>query len=628
MRLAPRSIWHIAVVVLTREKTRPNHRANWAPSPAVPPAAVQRVVDHLGARARRDPVDRQFGDPADVLGVQGRRQPHEGDGQRDHGQHGLQGERPGVAEAVGVAEADEGVAQQGPAAVAAQRDQRLVAGELVCRSCRGSAGPWSRCPFTLSRSGSSTVSAPGLTSAVSRRPGATGSPSSSRCCGGVEAELGAAEGEVLRHGRGRRPRSAGPAVRPRVAPRTTRQRRSASRAGPRGSRIMRSSRPSSGRAAGTSAAPPCTLARRWRRAPSGRCGAGRGAPSSRTVSAHPGRAQRAAGRPARRRASPGRTWRGPAVRLHHRGVEPGAGHHGEVRGRQAVALDAAEVDAVRGAAQRRCRAPRPGCSGRPRLRASRLPVPQGATASGTPVPASASAAARTVPSPPQTTTSDAPSAHRPRRLARRPGRRPWSARTRAGGGRVARGPAAAPCAVRLVGDGGVEDHDGAAGLRYAAGTPAAVRRRRPARPAGTVRSGQQGAADDQQGQPAVEQPAGDVRRMVHPAVSPASADQRGAGAAAAPPTAIAPGAAHRRARAGPAPRGPRRGRSPRRCVPRCSWRWGARSSRRCTSGRLRSTASVMTRKTRDWRRRRPRGRARHATAAGGASSRSRAGQAA
>lgn len=35
MRLAPRSIWHIAVVVLVRENTSPNHRASWAPSSAL-----------------------------------------------------------------------------------------------------------------------------------------------------------------------------------------------------------------------------------------------------------------------------------------------------------------------------------------------------------------------------------------------------------------------------------------------------------------------------------------------------------------------------------------------------------------------------------------------------------------
>ena len=47
--------------------------------------------------------------------------------------------------------------------------------------------------------------------------------------------------------------------------------------------------------------------------------------------------------------------------------------------------------------------------GRPRLRASRLPVPPGRSPSGTPVPTSSCATARTVPSPPSAHTRPAPS---------------------------------------------------------------------------------------------------------------------------------------------------------------------------------------------------------------------------
>ena len=48
-------------------------------------------------------------------------------------------------------------------------------------------------------------------------------------------------------------------------------------------------------------------------------------------------------------------------------------------------------------------------SGMPRLRASRLPVPDGSRASGVSVPARACAHTRTVPSPPHTMTRSAPS---------------------------------------------------------------------------------------------------------------------------------------------------------------------------------------------------------------------------
>ena len=91
--------------------------------------------------------------------------------------------------------------------------------------------------------------------------------------------------------------------------------------------------------------------------------------------------------------------------LDHRGVEPHAGHHDEMPAgtpRRTSMRRRASPNATSTAAE--------SAKGTFRLRASRLPVPDGTRANATPVPARTDAQAATVPSPPHAMTRSAPRA--------------------------------------------------------------------------------------------------------------------------------------------------------------------------------------------------------------------------
>src|SRR6266498_344472 len=114
MRLAPRSTWPMAV--------------------------PERRHHHVTGGAGSQPRSRLAEDFPEVVGVQQCGQAHHRDDGRQQAQGHLEGERAGVAEAVGVAEAAERVLQQSPPAGAAQRLQRIVSLQLVgLRDQRGRA---------------------------------------------------------------------------------------------------------------------------------------------------------------------------------------------------------------------------------------------------------------------------------------------------------------------------------------------------------------------------------------------------------------------------------------------------------------------------------------------------------
>jgi hypothetical protein len=77
------------------------------------PRPGERVLDEADAGTGHDVTEGPFDDLAHGVGVHGRRQTHQGQGEGHQPEHDLEGECPCVGEAVGVPEPGERVDEQG-----------------------------------------------------------------------------------------------------------------------------------------------------------------------------------------------------------------------------------------------------------------------------------------------------------------------------------------------------------------------------------------------------------------------------------------------------------------------------------------------------------------------------------